>query len=179
MEKCFARALAIAEVTGNQSVRARYLTGKARLARLSGKPVEAQALYAESREMFERLARTKDVVIAQIGLGFAHLDQEQFVDARASFHGALQVAWKHKIWPEVIGAVVGLAAIKGYEGQPQIAERWLQIAVAHPACPRRVAVEAEELRLRLAPAGIAHALDDDILRDLDIALENVVLELLC
>jgi hypothetical protein len=143
-----------------------------------GRPVEAQSLYAEAYDLSARIGRRKDVALAQTGVGFALLDQEKFVEARACFLTALRAAWKDKIMPEVIWAVVGLAALKGNEGQPQIAERCLQIAVAHPACPRRVAVEAAEIRLRLAPAGIVHALDEEILRDLDTALEDVVRELL-
>jgi predicted ATPase/tetratricopeptide (TPR) repeat protein len=177
-EKYFGHAYAIAEETGNRHVRGRFLTGKARLARLLGRPVEAQQLFQQAYELAKSMGRNKDVALAQVGLGFALLDQEEGEAARTCFRAALQVAWQRRIMPEVIWAVVGLAALKGFEGQLQIAARWLRSAVAHPCCPKRIQGEAEEISKRLALAEIPHALDEELLQAPDTILEGIVLELL-
>jgi tetratricopeptide (TPR) repeat protein len=177
-EKYLGRVGVIAEETGNLYVRVRFLNGKGRLTRLLGQPVEAQQLYRQAFELAESMARQKDAALALVGVGFALLDQEKSEDAATCLRAALEAAWERRIMPEVIGAVVGLAALKGYAGQPQIAERWLRCAVEHPSCPKRVQVEALEIRKRLAIADNTLALEVELLQDIDSALEGVVLELL-
>jgi hypothetical protein len=178
VEKYLRRVYVIAEETGNRYVRVRFLNGKARLARHLGQPVEAQQLSRQAYELAKSMARYKDAAVAQIGLAFALLDEEKDEDAGAHLHAALQAAWERRVMPEVIWAVVGLAALKGYEGQPRLAERWLRVAIAHPSCSKRVQVEVTEIRKRIARAEVADALGKDALRAPDTTLEGVVLELL-
>jgi hypothetical protein len=80
--------------------------------------------------------------------------------------------------PEVLEAIVGLAALKGDEGRPEMAQRWLRIAIAHPACPKRVQVEAAAIHERIVHAEIAGAIGEDDLHDPDGALASLVLVLL-
>jgi hypothetical protein len=106
------------------------------------------------------------------------LDQDKLEDTEGCFRSALQAAWERRIMPEAIWAVVSLAALKGYAGESQIAERWLLSAVAHPSCPKRVQVEAMELRKRLALAQNVYTLNEKLLQDPNRTLEGVMLELL-
>jgi tetratricopeptide (TPR) repeat protein len=168
----------IAEETANQYIRVRFLNNKARVARLLGNPVEAQQLYQEAYELAKGMARKKDTALAQIGLGFALLDQEKFEEASACLRTALQEAWERRIMPEVIWAVVGLAALTGQEGHPKIAARWLRSAIAHPSCPYRVRVEAMTIGKQLALADIAHTITGEPVHDPNTALEVVVAEIL-
>src|SRR5690606_36172229 len=177
-ENYLGRVDAIGEATGNRYVRVRFLTGKASLMRLLGRPVEAEQLYRHAYELASGMARIKDAALAQVGLGFALLDQDKVEDARVCLRTALQVAWERRIMPEVIWAVVGLAALKGYEGQLQIAGQWLQRAVAHPSCPRRVQVEAAAIGKRLALEKPAHAFVEGDVQEPNTALERVMPELL-
>jgi tetratricopeptide (TPR) repeat protein len=178
VEKCLGRAAMIAEETGNRYVRVRFLNGKARLARHLGRPIEAQKLYQQAHELAKSMARNKDAALAQIGVGFALLDQEEIEDARTCFRTGLRAAWQRRIMPEVIWAVVGLAALKVYEHQPQIAERWLRNAATHPSCPHQVQAEVAEICKRFALADIAYTLAEEPLQDPDTTLEGIVLELL-
>jgi predicted ATPase len=176
-EQHLGRVYVIGEETSNRYVRVRFLTSKARLARLLGRPADAQQLYREAYELASSMARIKDAVLAQIGTGFALLDQEKAEEAGPCFSAALPAAWEREMMPEVIWAVIGLAAVKGYGGQAHVAERWLKSAVTHPSCPRRLQVEAAEVRKRLALAEGAYLLND-VSHDPDATLEQIVLELL-
>jgi tetratricopeptide (TPR) repeat protein len=168
----------IAKETGNRNVRMRCLLGKARAARLMGRSLDAQSFFEQAYQLATSMGRLKDVAWAQAGVGFALLDQGKHEEAKAWLLAALEAAWQRKIMPEVIWAVVGLAALQAYAGQPQVAARWLQTSVAHPACPKRVQVEVEEIRQRLAIPEIAAAPADGFPEEADRALETVVLQLL-
>jgi hypothetical protein len=124
------------------------------------------------------MARNWNVILAQVGVGFCLLDQGKHAQAGAHLQAALRAAWERGIMAEVIEATVGLAALKGYEGQPQIAEQWLRVAIAHPSCSKRVQVEATEIRKRIARAAVAQPFDEDALHAPDTTLEGIVLELL-
>lgn len=177
-EQYLARSSAITEEMGNRYVHVRVMTGKGRLSRLLGRPVDAQAFYEQAHESAARMGRSMDAIVAQVGLGFCLLDQEKYAQAKACFHAALRAAWERRIMPEVIEATVGLAALKGYEGQARIADQWLRAAIAHPSCSKRVQVEAMEIRERIARAEAADPLHEEILQAPDATLEGVVLELL-
>ncbi len=142
-----------------------------------GRSSEAQQLYQQAYELARSLARNKEAAFAQIGVGFALLDQVEFDAAARCFRAGLHAAWQRRIMPEVIWAVVGLATLEGTVGQPELAARWLQIAVAHPCCPKRVQVESAEIRQRLAYAEIAPIAVEGSGTDPDKVLEKVVLAL--
>jgi predicted ATPase/DNA-binding SARP family transcriptional activator len=183
VEESLGRVEKIAEQTGNRYVRVRYLNSKGRQMRLMGGPLRAQAFYREAYELADSMARKKDAALAQAGIGFALLDQENFEDARVSLRAGLRAAWEHRIMPEVTWAVVGLAALKGAQGEPQLAERWLRAAVAHPSCPNHVQVEAMEVARRLGCSELGPVQGAADLQGTgptlpDTMLEEVVLEAL-
>src|SRR5690606_13162544 len=114
---------------------------------------EAQELYAQAYMLAEQMARKKDAALAQAGIGFSLLDQGRFGEAETQFRAVLRAAWERGIMPEVIWAVVGMAALRGNRDELQRAQRWLQAAVAHPACPLRARMEAATIRKRFALPG--------------------------
>ena len=177
-EKLLDRVSMIAEETGNLHVRVRFLNGQARLARCLNRAVEAQQLYQQAYELARGMARNKDAALAQIGVGFALLDQNKFEEAPAYFRAALQAAWERRIMPEVIEATLGLAVLKGYTGQPQIAGLWLRVAIAHPSCSKRIQIEATEILKRIARVEFTDPLNEHDMQTPDTALEGIVLELL-
>ena len=175
--ECLDRVAVIAEETGNQYVWVRLLVNQARLARLLDHPTKAQELYERAYVLADSVERKKDAALAQAGLGFSLLDQEKFEEARSCFHAALRAAWERGIMPEALSALVGLAALKGNEGQPQIAARWLRSAEAHPACGERVQQEIKDIRKRLVLSETICARDEDVVQDPDTALESAIREL--
>jgi tetratricopeptide (TPR) repeat protein len=126
-----------------------YLFGRADLARLSGQPTEAQHFYVEAAELSERVGRRQHLARALLGRAFALLDQEAFEKARQCFNRALEAALEIGVMPQVVGAVVGLAALRLHNGDYDQALEWLGVAMSHPACLYTTKIEADRILAQL------------------------------
>jgi tetratricopeptide (TPR) repeat protein len=124
------QSIAIERKIGHLAGLAKSLEHLGELVQRQGDSHRAKAHFIQAVELSRRIRGQTGVVDALIALGFNHLALGDVLKARPDLAEALHLAKRLNAWPRLLAVLIGLAWLRGLEGQPE-AGAALLVAVAH------------------------------------------------